>query len=344
MVEIEKAKIFLYTNENYSHINNKIDLDDHEIFKDIQNFANYMHQKHLKSLEKFREADMKLKEELQDLETLKSIDVEIGGNVYLELSDMYKNSFQKLCDELYDSNNMQELELEGIIYCMEPETFNQIYIHYLDRLEQLAKCMIKKKDTSEKLKQIIAYYKKHKVSYLNMNYRSENPWLFASNCRKDIQNLVFQQHEDIPSPRLHENVLYHNIIMARLEEIIERNTKIFIDHSEDTSTLFLSRNAPLMKMGAIKDTKFEPENIPLTNEIDVIIPHANEINKNKMMRKPTVMQIKNQSEHKEEYDSDLTLREHSHMYNHTQTQNLVFIEQKVDESGKEVEFDQDFIL
>lgn len=179
MVEIEIAKIFLYTNENYSHINNKIDLDDHEYFKDIKNFTNYMHQKHLKSLEKFKETDMKLKEDLQNLETLKSIDFEIGENVYFELSDMYKFAFQKLRDELCSPNNLQIIKFEGIINCIEPEIYNQICLHYLDRLDLLAKCMIKSKKTSRKIKQIAAYFKKHKVCYLNNIIRSENSWWFS---------------------------------------------------------------------------------------------------------------------------------------------------------------------
>lgn len=142
--------------------------------------------------------------------------------------------------------------------------------------------------------------------------------------------------------------MYHDIIMARLEKILEIHTKNFIDNSEDSSPHFLSRNTPLLKMGAIEESKFEPESILATNEINVITHHANEINKNQMMRKSKIMQNNDQRTHKEEDDKDPFPREYSHMYNHThphdQTQNLIFIEQKVDKNGNEVEFDKNFIL
>lgn len=87
-LSISKNKVFLYTSENYSHINNKFDLDSNEHLKDIKMFSSYMHAKHLKSLEKFREIDTKLVGELKNIENIKSIDVEFDENIYLNIFDL----------------------------------------------------------------------------------------------------------------------------------------------------------------------------------------------------------------------------------------------------------------
>ena len=352
--------MFLYTNENYSHINNKIDLDENEILKDTRKFSNYMHEKHMKSLQKFRETDIKLIEELRDVEKLKSLDIEIDGNVYIELLRMIMIPPQQLLEQLSVPQTFHSFELEGIVYCIETDVYDKIHELYLDNLEALAVDMVKDRHVPPKLRRFIRHLKRRQVKLMNLNVMTENPWLFARNSRKEIQNLVFQQHEDIQSPRLHENVLYHNIIMARIEEVLERENPTLIEPSEEISNNnFQSRNTKLMKRGAINDIKIEPEIIPLTDTIEVI-PHANEINKQKMIRKPTVMQLREKEEEESDNEQNAENIENSsiprndsnpnsnqvilNMFRRNTTQNLVFIERKFDDRGEEVEFDQDFIL
>jgi hypothetical protein len=84
-LSIQPSKVFLYTNENYSHINNKIDLDENGALKEFKQFSSYMHAKYTKSLEKFRQFDNKIVEELRDVEKLKAIDVDYDSDVYLDL-------------------------------------------------------------------------------------------------------------------------------------------------------------------------------------------------------------------------------------------------------------------
>ena len=85
---VKPSKVFLYTDENYSHIDNKIDLDNGNIFNDIKQFSSYMHFKHIKSLEKYRQKDTKLIEELKDIEKLKAIDADLEGTAYIYCFDL----------------------------------------------------------------------------------------------------------------------------------------------------------------------------------------------------------------------------------------------------------------
>ena len=80
---IPTSKVFWYTNENYSHINNKFDLDDHEQLKEIKLFSNYMHAKYLKSMQVFGVKDHKLIEELRNIEKIHALDIEFDEDVYL---------------------------------------------------------------------------------------------------------------------------------------------------------------------------------------------------------------------------------------------------------------------
>lgn len=86
-LSIAKSRVFLYTNQDYSHITNRLELDSNENMKDIKMFSSYMHAKHLKTFEKFREVDNKLLDELKNIETIKAIDVEFDENVYLNIFD-----------------------------------------------------------------------------------------------------------------------------------------------------------------------------------------------------------------------------------------------------------------
>ena len=243
---------------------------------------------------------------------------------------------------------------------MELEVYNKIHEFYLDNLEVLAKKQVKEKYVPPKLWRFIRHLKRRQVKLMNSNVMTENQWLFARKGNKEIQNLVFQQHEDIPSPRLHENVLYYNIIMARMEEVFKKENPRLIETSENASiNHFYSKNTKIMKRGAINDVKIVPENISFTDTIE-IIPHANEINTRKNMRKPSVMLLRGQNNEEESaheqnvvnisnlrHDSNLMSNNNQaflHLFRDNTTQNLIFIERKIDNKGKEVEFDQDFIL
>lgn len=80
---IQKNNVFLYTDENYSHINNKFDIDDNEHLKDIKVFSNYMHAKYIKQKGGFGEKDAKLIDELRNIEKLHELDIEFDEDVYL---------------------------------------------------------------------------------------------------------------------------------------------------------------------------------------------------------------------------------------------------------------------
>ena len=51
-------------------------------------FASYMHAKHLKSLEKFREIDKKLIDELRNIDKIVAVDVELDQNAYINIFEI----------------------------------------------------------------------------------------------------------------------------------------------------------------------------------------------------------------------------------------------------------------
>ena len=98
-----------------------------------------------------------------------------------------------------------------------------------------------------------------------------------------------------------------------------------------------------MKIGAISDVKIEPENISFTDTIEVI-PHANEMNKRKNMRKPTIIQLREQDDeeifHEENVENTSNLIHDSnfmsnnnqaflHLFRSNTTQNSIFMNVKL---------------
>ena len=87
-LSLDGWKMFLYTNENYSHINNKIDIDENDALQEFKLFSNYIHAKDSKFLEKYRQEDKELIEDLKDVQKLKAIDIDFDSDSYLYCYDL----------------------------------------------------------------------------------------------------------------------------------------------------------------------------------------------------------------------------------------------------------------
>ena len=99
---IIKSKVFLYTDENYSHINNKIDIEDNEMFKKFKQYSR--RERTFRKVEFFKEEDIQLLQELDRAKEYKRLNINF---------DTYK-----------EPHNHFPLGLEGVILCVGKFTKN----------------------------------------------------------------------------------------------------------------------------------------------------------------------------------------------------------------------------
>jgi hypothetical protein len=111
---------------------------------------------------------------------------------------------------------------------------------------------------------------------LNHNLRKENPWLFQRNSRKEIQELVFLQTEEVQSPRLHNDIKYQSLMLTKIEEVIEKQKLIEYKDYSPTSSPEGRFQFGLAKRPSRIATKEEEGSVPLSSNLHVV-PHANEV-------------------------------------------------------------------
>lgn len=165
----------------------------------------------------------------------------------------------------------------GVLVGLDEEVYAAIHTNFLDSHHIKAKKMIRRKRGTRKLARCIRYLRKRQHDILNQNNKIENPWLFERNSRKEIRDIVFLQAEESETPRLHSNANYQWILLAKIEDIIEKQRlKDIAEGSPNSSSVGMTRTFSLVKRESISKTKEEVGTVPMDSRLQ-LIRHANEL-------------------------------------------------------------------
>lgn len=217
------------------------------------------------------------------------------------------------------------------------KVFNKIYDIFLGNHSTLSRKVLKKKRNSKILTQSVKYLHQKELQHLNTSIREGNRWLFDKNSRKEIQRLVFSDADAPNTPLLHNNIFYQQLILIRMEEILElQKPKEAGETSRMSSQVrLLRRNLTLSKRSSVAKSREDEGAVPLSAQLNVI-PHANEMTDKKFMRTPTIFSAAKEFRRTSSIISPLLKQK--------TTQNLMFLDTGANPIDSNVLFDQDFIL